>query len=166
MSTNSSSLYDTSGIQLLKGACVVIVRTEWNAAAVDKLEDGCRKILDEKKVQHMSISVPGAFEIPFAVKSYWEAYKYKENKPCAFIALGCVLRGDTPHFDYVCKAVTDGVVQLNVTLPVPTIFGVLTVDNQQQIDERTGGKHGHKGMEAAVSALKMIALANSFKRRS
>lgn len=166
MSTNSSNLYDTSGIQLLKDACVVIVRTEWNAAAVDKLEDGCRKILDEKKVQHMSISVPGAFEIPFAVKSYWEAYKYKEDKPCAFIALGCVLRGDTPHFDYVCKAVTDGVVQLNVTLPVPTIFGVLTVDNQQQIDERTGGKHGHKGMEAAVSALKMIALANSFKRRS
>ncbi len=166
MSTNSSNLYDTSGIQLLKDACVVIVRTEWNAAAVDKLEDGCRKILDEKKVQHMSISVPGAFEIPFAVKSYWEAYKYKEDKPCAFIALGCVLRGDTPHFDYVCKAVTDGVVQLNVTLPVPTIFGVLTVDNQQQIDERTGGKHGHKGMEAAVTALKMIALANSFKRRS
>lgn len=166
MSTNSSNLYDTSGIQLLKDACVVIVRTEWNAAAVDKLEDGCRKILDEKKVQHMSISVPGAFEIPFAVKSYWEAYKYKEDKPCAFIALGCVLRGDTPHFDYVCKAVTNGVVQLNVTLPVPTIFGVLTVDNQQQIDERTGGKHGHKGMEAAVTALKMIALANSFKRRS
>lgn len=166
MSTNSSNLYDTSGIQLLKDACVVIVRTEWNAAAVDKLEDGCRKILDEKKVQHMSISVPGAFEIPFAVKSYWEAHKYKEDKPCSFIALGCVLRGDTPHFDYVCKAVTDGVVQLNVTLPVPTIFGVLTVDNQQQIDERTGGKHGHKGMEAAVTALKMIALANSFKRRS
>lgn len=166
MSTNSSNLYDTSGIQLLKDACVVIVRTEWNAAAVDKLDEGCRKILDEKKVQHMSISVPGAFEIPFAVKSYWEANKYKEDKPCAFIALGCVLRGDTPHFDYVCKAVTDGVVQLNVTLPVPTIFGVLTVDNQQQIDERTGGKHGHKGMEAAVSALKMIALANSFKRRS
>lgn len=166
MSTNSSNLYDTSGIQLLKDACVVIVRTGWNAAAVDKLEEGCRKILAEKKVQHMSISVPGAFEIPFAIKSYWEAHKYKEDKPCAFIALGCVLRGDTPHFDYVCKAVTDGVVQLNISLPVPTIFGVLTVDNQQQIDERTGGKHGHKGMEAAVTALQMIALANSFKRRS
>jgi 6,7-dimethyl-8-ribityllumazine synthase len=166
MSTSSSNLYDTSGIQLLKDACVVIVRTGWNAATVDKLEEGCRKILDDKKVQHMSISVPGAFEIPFAIKSYWEAHKYKEDKPCAFIALGCVLRGDTPHFDYVCKAVTDGVVQLNVLLPVPTIFGVLTVDNQQQIDERTGGKHGHKGMEAAVTALQMIALANSFKRRS
>ncbi len=78
-----------------------------------------------------------------------------------FIALGCVLRGDTPHFDYVCKAVTDGVVHLNFALPVPTIFGVLTVDNQQQADERIGGKHGHKGEEAALSALKMMALKYS-----
>jgi 6,7-dimethyl-8-ribityllumazine synthase len=68
-----------------------------------------------------------------------------------------VIKGDTPHFDYVCKAVTDGVVQLNLMLPVPTIFGVLTVDNQQQADDRVGGKHGHKGEEAAVTALKMIA---------
>ncbi|MEP7256462.1 MAG: 6,7-dimethyl-8-ribityllumazine synthase [Ferruginibacter sp.] len=166
MSTGSSNLYNATGIQLLKDACVVIVRTEWNVETVDKLEEGCRKVLAEYKVQHMSITVPGAFEIPFAVKSYWEAHKYKEDKPCAFITLGCVLRGDTPHFDYVCKAVTDGVVQLNVLLPVPTIFGVLTVDNQQQIDERTGGKHGHKGEEAAVTALKMIALANSFKKNS
>ena len=166
MSTGSSNLYNTSGIQIPKDACVVIVRTEWNTATVDKLEEGCRNILADKKVQHMSITVPGAFEIPFAVKSYWEAHKYKDDKPCVFIALGCVLRGDTPHFDYVCKAVTDGIVQLNLLLPVATIFGVLTVDNQQQIDERTGGKHGHKGEEAAVTALKMIALANSFKRNS
>lgn len=165
MSTNTSNLYDTSGI-LLKDACVVIVRTEWNATSVDKLEEGCRKVLIDHKVQQMSITVPGAFEIPFAIKSYWETHKYREDKPCAFIALGCVLRGDTPHFDYVCKAVTDGVVQLNVSLPVPTIFGVLTVDNQQQIDDRTGGKHGNKGEEAAITALKMIALANSFKRKS
>lgn len=162
MSTGSSNLYDTTGIQLPADACVVIVRTQWNAATVDTLEEGCNKILAEKKVQHMTIIVPGAFEIPFAIKSYWEAHKYKEDKPCAFIALGCVLRGDTPHFDYVCKAVTDGVVQLNLLLPVPTIFGVLTVDNQQQVDERLGGKHGHKGEEAAVTALQMIALKNSF----
>jgi len=163
MSTNSSNLYSTTGIQLPKDACVVIVRTEWNAATIDKLEAGCNKILDENKVMHKTIMVPGAFEISFAVKSYWEAHKYKEDKPHAFIALGCVLRGDTPHFDYVCKAVTDGVVHLNLSLPVPTIFGVLTVDNQQQVDERTGGKHGHKGEEAAITALKMMALKNSFK---
>jgi 6,7-dimethyl-8-ribityllumazine synthase len=73
--------------------------------------------------------------------------------------LGCVIRGDTPHFDYVCKAVTDGVVQLNLLLPVPTIFGVLTVDNELQATERIGGKHGHKGEEAAVTAIKMINLS-------
>jgi len=162
MSINSSNLYHTTGIQLPKDACVVIVRTEWNADTIDKLEAGCNAILDENKVHHKTILVPGAFEIPFAVKSYWEAHKYKEDKPHAFIALACVLRGDTPHFDYVCKAVTDGVVQLNLSLPVPTIFGVLTVDNQQQIDERVGGKHGHKGEEAAVTALKMMALKNSY----
>ena len=163
MSTNSSNLYNTTGIHLPKDACVVIVRTEWNAVTIDKLEAGCNIILDQHDVHHKTILVPGAFEIPFAIKSYWEAHKYKEDKPHVFIALACVLRGDTPHFDYVCKAVTDGVVQLNLALPVPTIFGVLTVDNQQQIDERIGGKHGHKGEEAAVTALKMMALKNSFK---
>ncbi len=166
MSTNSLNLSDTTGILLPKDACVVIVRTEWNAVTVDKLEEGCKKILAENNVQHVSIMVPGAFEIPFAVKSYWDAHKYKEIKPSVFIALGCVLRGDTPHFDYVCKAITDGIVQLNLLLPVPTIFGVLTVDNQQQVDERTGGKHGHKGEEAAVTALKMIALTHSFILKS
>jgi 6,7-dimethyl-8-ribityllumazine synthase len=162
MSINNLNLNNTTGIQLKKDACVVIIRTEWNADTLDKLEAGCIKILEEYKVAYKIITVPGAFEIAFGIKSYWEAYKYKDDKPCAFIALGCVLRGDTPHFDYVCKAVTDGVVQLNLNLPVPTIFGVLTVDNQQQIDERTGGKHGHKGEEAAVTAIKMIALKQSY----
>lgn len=158
MSFNSSNLYNTTGIRLPKDACVVIVRTEWNAASVDKLEEGCIKVLDENKVHHKTIMVPGAFEIPFAIKKYWDHNKYQDGKPHAFIALGCVLRGDTPHFEYVCRAVTDGVVQLNLSLAIPTIFGVLTVDNQQQIDERLGGKHGHKGEEAAITALKMMSL--------
>ncbi|MEP7142675.1 MAG: 6,7-dimethyl-8-ribityllumazine synthase [Ferruginibacter sp.] len=162
MSTGSSNLYNVSGILLPKGACVVIVRTEWNAGSVDKLEEGCKKVLEENGVLYKIVAAPGAFEIAFCIRSYWDAHKYKEDKPHAFIALACVVRGGTPHFDYVCKAVTDGVVQLNLTLPVPTIFGVLTVDNQQQIDERTGGPHGHKGNEAAITALKMIALKNSF----
>lgn len=156
MSANSNSLLHTTGIQLPKGACVVIVRTEWNPAIVDALEAGCKKILDENGVSYNILTVPGAFEIAFGIKRYWEQHKYKDDKPHAFIALGCVLRGDTPHFDYVCKAVTDGIVQLNLMLPVPTIFGILTVDTQQQADERIGGKHGHKGEEAAITALKMI----------
>ncbi len=163
MSTDSSNLYNTAGINIPKDACVIIVRTEWNAAAVDQLEAGCVKVLTENNVMHKVITVPGAFELSFVIKKYWEQYKYKEVKPHAFVALGCVLRGDTPHFEYVCQAVTTGVSQLNLLIPVPTIFGVLTVDNQQQIDERTGGKNGHKGEESAVTALKMISLIGTFK---
>ena len=110
-----------------------------------------------------TLTVPGAFEIPFGIKAYWESAKYWNHRPCAFIALACVIQGDTPHFDYVCRAVTDGVVQLNLTLPVPTIFGVLTVLNDQQARDRLGGSHGHKGEEAALSALKMIALQQSMR---
>ena len=69
-----------------------------------------------------------------------------------------MIRGETPHFDYVCKAVTEGILQLNLQLPVPVIFGILTVDNEQQALDRLGGAHGHKGEEAAITALKMIAL--------
>lgn len=149
---------------LNKDACVVLVKTEWNTAIVDQLERGCIAMLEKNAVNEIVLlTVPGAFEITFAIKSYWETCN-KKNKPDAFIALGCVIKGDTPHFDYVCKAVTDGVVQLNLSLPVPTIFGVLTVDNEQQANERIGGKQGHKGEEAAITAIKMIALANSFKK--
>ena len=144
-----------------RGACVVIVRTEWNASIADALEDGCRRIVESAGVSCRVLTVPGAFEIPFGIRSYWDAHKYKDDRPKAFIALGCVLRGDTPHFEYVCRAVTDGVLQLNLMLPVPTIFGILTVDNQQQADDRIGGKHGHKGEEAGMTALKMIALKKS-----
>lgn len=165
MAIGSPGITDTSGIRLSKDAFVVIVRSEWNAAIIDLLEQGCKEVLDENNICYKIINVPGAFEIPFAIKNYWDNYKYKDDKPQAFIALGCVLRGDTPHFDYVCKAVTDGIVQLNLLLPVPTIFGILTIDNQLQADERTGGKHGHKGKEAAATAIKMIALCHSFKQQ-
>jgi len=139
-----------------KNACIVLVKTEWNAAIVDELESGCRKQLEIYKIKKIiTVTVPGAFEIPFAIKNYWENAG-KKKKPDAFIALGCVIRGDTPHFDYICKAVTDGLVQLNLLIPVPTIFGVLTVNNEEQAKERIGGKHGHKGEEAAMTAIKMI----------
>jgi 6,7-dimethyl-8-ribityllumazine synthase len=153
--TNSRLLNIDAGI-LKKNACVVLVKTEWNSAIVDELEKGCREMLEVYKVKKIiTVTIPGAFEIPFAIKNYWEKSS-KKKKPDAFVALGCVIRGDTPHFDYVCRAVTDGVVQLNLLLPVPVIFGVLTVDNEEQAKERIGGKHGHKGEEAALTALKMI----------
>ena len=161
--SNSSLLALGAGIPGIEGACVVIVRTEWNADIVDALASGCMAVLEKAGVSCRVITVPGAFEIPFIVRAYWDIHKYRDDRPQAFIALGCVLRGDTPHFEYVCRAVTDGVLQLNMTLPVPTIFGVLTVDTQQQADERIGGKHGHKGEEAAVTALKMIAAKKTFQ---
>ncbi len=161
---SNSNLFNINTGILKKDACVVLVKTEWNAAIVDQLERGCIAELEKYKIaKTIVVEVPGAVEIPFAIKSYWDNAG-KKNKPDAFIALGCVVRGDTPHFDYVCKAVTDGVLQLNLSLPVPTIFGVLTVDNEQQAKERIGGKHGHKGEEAAITAIKMIGLVESFKK--
>lgn len=158
---SNSNLYHIDAGILPKDACVVIVRTEWNAAVVNKLEEGCRHILARHSVSCKVVTVPGAFEVPFGIISYWNAH-FAENRPDAFIALACVIKGDTPHFDYVCKGITDGIVQLNLTLPVPSVFGVLTVDTNEQAEERTGGRHGHKGEEAAVTALKMIALKASF----
>jgi 6,7-dimethyl-8-ribityllumazine synthase len=160
--SNSKLLHIDTGILNIEDACVVLVKTEWNAAIVDELEKGCINVLQQHKVKKIvTITVPGAVEIPFAIKSYWDNAA-KKNKADAFVALGCVIKGDTPHFDYVCTAVTDGVMQLNLSLPVPVIFGVLTVNDEQQAKERVGGKHGHKGEEAAVTALKMISLKKSF----
>lgn len=143
-----------------EGAFVVIVKTEWNAHIVNKLEAGAKKILKQNNLSFKTITVPGSFEIPFAIKAYSES---NEKKADAFIALGTVIRGDTPHFDYVCKAITDGVLSLNLLLNVPTIFGVLTVDNEQQAIERIGGAHGHKGEEAAITVIKMIEMQRKLK---
>ncbi len=161
MAITSENLYSTAGIRLPKDACVVIVYTEWNEMTIGKLKEGCCKVLDEHQIKYVLLQVPGAFEIPFAVKAYWDHHKGKGSQPNAFIALGCVLRGGTPHFEYVSNAVTDGIAQLNLILPVPVIFGVLTVDTQLQADERTGGIHGHKGEEAALTAIKMISFTNN-----
>lgn len=140
---------------LKEDAFIVIVKTEWNAHITDELEAGCLKIFAEHNIQSETLIVPGAVEIPFAIKRHWNNAAESLVLPSAYIALGCVIQGDTPHFDYVCRAVTDGIVQLNLLLPVPTIFGVLTVNNEQQATDRIGGSHGHKGEEAAITALKM-----------
>ena len=163
--SNSKLLHIDTGIRNTKDACIVLVKTEWNTAIVDELENGCIRELEKNGVKNIVvITVPGAVEIPFAIKSYWDNVQQKKKRPHAFIALGTVIRGDTPHFEYVCNAVTDGITQLNLQLPVPTIFGVLTVNTEEQAQERIGGKHGHKGEEAAITALKMIALTKSFKK--
>ena len=160
-SVHNSKLLQTGTGILNKDACIVLVKTEWNNAVVDQLERGCIAELEKQCLKKtIVITVPGAVEIPFAIRSCW-AKMAKKEKPVAFIALGCVIRGGTPHFDYVCRSVTDGITQLNLSLPVPVIFGVLTVDNEEQALERTGGKHGHKGEEAAITAIKMALLNQS-----
>ncbi|MBL7751251.1 MAG: 6,7-dimethyl-8-ribityllumazine synthase [Chitinophagaceae bacterium] len=161
--SNSNLLNTAAGI-LKKNACIVLVKTEWNAAITDELENGCLRYFKNEKVKSLeTLIVPGAIEIPFAIKKHWDNISVK-HKPDAYIALGCVIRGGTPHFEYVCRSVTDGITQLNLLLPVPTIFGVLTVDNEEQARERLGGKHGHKGEEAAITALKMIAFSRNLNK--
>lgn len=158
---NSKLLQQIKGIQNISGAFVVLVKTEWNATIVDELERGCLQVLKKHGVLFETLVVPGAVEIPFAVQFYWQA---AVQKPAAFITLGCVIRGDTPHFEYVCQSITNGVTQLNLTLPVPTIFGVLTVNTTEQAHERMGGMHGHKGEEAAITALKMMLLQQQISK--
>ena len=156
---NSKLFEEVKGIRHLKDALVVLVKTEWNAAIIDELEKGCRRVLEQYGVRSVTIVVPGAVEIPFAIKQCWS----NSNAPSAFVALACVIRGDTPHFDYVCQSVTHGITELNLSMEVPTVFGVLTVDNLEQANERIGGKHGHKGEEAAITALKMMVLNQQLK---
>lgn len=134
---------------------VVLVRTAWNAPVTRELEAGCLRVFEKHGVDTTIIVVPGAIELPFMIQAYASKSAVKAD---AFIALGCVIKGDTPHFEYVCQSVTQGITQLNTTLDVPVIFGVLTVLNQTQAEERIGGTHGHKGEEAALTALQMIAL--------
>lgn len=148
------------GIPAPEDAFVVIIKTEWNSAIINALEKGAKKILKSSTVSVKTLVVPGAFELPFAVKQH---YAYSKRLPDAYIVLGAVIQGDTPHFDYVCKGVTDGIMQLNLQIDVPVIFGVLTVLNEQQAIERIGGINGHKGEEAAITALKMIQLNRSIK---
>lgn len=155
-SAASPALFDTTSLEALKAARVAIVATEWNDAIIRELTAGCMRMLNdwEAVVTH-HLKVPGAVELPFACRAVGTL---TGNRPEAIIAFGAVIRGGTPHFDYVCQSVTQGITALNVSLDVPVIFGVLTLENEAQAWERLGGEHGHKGEEAALAALKMIAL--------
>ncbi|RYE20582.1 MAG: 6,7-dimethyl-8-ribityllumazine synthase [Sphingobacteriales bacterium] len=156
-SLHSASLADVSALEGLYKPRLAIVYTEWNDKIVGEQMKGAEQIAKQfgSIITH-KLAVPGCFELPFACKQVWETSAGSDSAPEAIIAFGAVIRGGTPHFDYVCKAVTEGITQLNVTLPIPVIFGVLTLDNEEQAWERLGGSHGHKGDEAAVTALKMI----------
>lgn len=157
--SKDSSLLDLSPLKSLDHPHVAIVKTEWNQRWIDKQMEGARHIAKACQATiAQTITVPGCIELPFGIRRLYEATKNNDNRPEAIIAFGLVIRGGTPHFDYVCQTATEGILQLNLTLPVPVIFGVLTLDNVAQAAERLGGSHGHKGEEAMITALKMIQL--------
>jgi len=136
-----------------------IVVSEWNDFVTYNLRDGALDTLKTEGVKEENIQifkVPGAFELNYASMQLC-----KERKFDAVIAIGCVIRGETPHFDYVCSAVAQGIKDCNVLTDVPTIFCVLTDDTKEQSIARSGGNLGNKGIEAAVTALQMI----DFKRK-
>ena len=133
-----------------------IVVGRWNSFVVEDLLEGaldCLKRHGIKEDQITIIRAPGAFEIPLVVKKVAKA-----QKPDAIITLGAVIRGGTPHFEYVSGACTNGIASLNLELDIPVTFGVLTVDSIEQAIERAGCKAGNKGEEAAITALEMVNL--------
>lgn len=157
MAHTNDLLLGTEGLKELKFPRIAIISTEWNDKIVRELVNGCESVLHRFETEIMrKVSVPGCFELPFGCRQLWQHYELKEEKPEVIIAFGAVIRGGTPHFEYVSNAVTDGIGSLNLTLPIPVIFGVLTLDTEEQAWERLGGTHGHKGEEAAITALKMI----------
>jgi 6,7-dimethyl-8-ribityllumazine synthase len=138
-----------------------IIVSEWNSEITSSLKEGAYNTLlrfGAKKENITLVSVPGSFELVFAAKRI-----IKSIHPDAVIGLGCVIRGDTPHFEYVCAGVTQGFAQLNAEGDVPCIFGLLTDNTMQQSIDRSGGKLGNKGDEAAVTAIKMVKFACDFK---
>ncbi len=131
-----------------------IAVSEWNQEVTANLADAAIETLKKYNYKENDIilkAVPGSFELPLAAR-----YLIDFAEADAVICLGCVIQGETKHFDYVCSGVTKGIMEVNLDTGVPVAFGVLTTDNQQQALDRSGGKHGNKGVEAAVAALKML----------
>lgn len=134
---------------------VHLVVSQWNETITYALQEGVVKTLLKHKVQESNIkvwNVPGSFELIYGAK------KAQSYNPDAVIVIGSVIQGQTKHFDFVCEAISQGIKDLNVHSEVPVIFCVLTDNTLEQAQDRSGGKHGNKGVEAAVAALQMIAL--------
>ncbi|RKE92312.1 6,7-dimethyl-8-ribityllumazine synthase [Ichthyenterobacterium magnum] len=152
---NNLSDYDKNTIPNAKDFRFGIVVSEWNANVTDGLFKGAYDTLIEHGTLASNIihwQVPGSYELIYGSK------KMIEQKLDAVIAIGSVIQGETKHFDFVCEAVSQGIKDLNVTTDTPVIFCVLTDNNMQQAVDRSGGKHGNKGVEAAVAAIKMAQL--------
>ncbi len=151
--------YDPSAVPTAAGMRFGIVVSEWNHNITGTLLQGAHDTLLKQGVKEEDIivrSVPGSFELIFGASQM-----AKSGKVDAVIAIGCVIRGDTPHFDYICQGTTQGLAELNVQGDIPVIYGLLTCNNLQQAQDRAGGILGNKGDECAIDAIKMV----DYKRR-
>jgi len=160
MSSKHKNLSQVEGTKVpsAKKMKFAVVYAEWNSEVTNALRDGAIKSLIKHGADKKNITVhtvPGSFELTLGAQ-----YMAEHTKADAIICLGCVIQGETRHFDFICDAVANGVTQLNIKYNKPFIFGVLTTDNQKQAMDRAGGKHGNKGDEAAVTAIKMLHLKN------
>jgi len=154
------SEYDLNTVPSASNMKFAIAVAEWNYDITGALLKGAVDTLEKHGVWKKNIiikHVPGTFELTFAASAMLEY----ENVD-AIIVLGCVIQGETRHFDFICNGVTNGITQLNNLAEIPVIFGVLTTDTLQQSKDRAGGKHGNKGDEAAITAIKMAALNNDW----
>ncbi len=159
MATENKNLssYDKTIIPNAKDFRFGIVVSEWNADVTNGMFQGAfEAILDCGGIKENIVrwNVPGSFELIYGCKKMTESFDMLD----AVIAIGSVIQGETKHFDYVCEAVSQGIKDLNVQGEIPVIFCVLTDNNMQQAVDRSGGKHGNKGTEAAIAAIKMAQL--------
>ena len=146
--------YDFSSVPDASEMKFGIVVSEWNSQITGALLNGAVSTLKKHGVKEDNIlvkTVPGSFELTFGANQMIESTEVD-----AVIAIGCVIKGDTPHFDYVCMGVTQGITHLNVTCDIPVIYGLITTNTLEQAEDRSGGKLGNKGDECAITAIKMI----------
>ena len=158
MATNLKNLSDYDPSQIPDGSeyTIGIIVSEYNSDITFALRDACVNALLAHNVSEDGITVdyaPGAFELPVAAQTL-----YFGTQGDAVIVLGCVIKGDTDHDIYINQAVSQGIMNLGIELDMPFIFGLLTTNDHQQAVDRAGGKHGNKGTECAIAALKMLAL--------
>lgn len=156
----SLSEYDPDGVPSSKGMTFGIVVSEYNTDITFRLLEGCIETLTKHGAADEDIKVayvPGTFELPYGAKILNDGIA-----PDALICLGCVIKGETDHDIYINHAVAQGITNLSMSINKPVIFGVLTPNNLQQAKERAGGKHGNKGVETAIAAIKMVALGNRY----
>jgi len=158
MATDLKNLSDnkTSGIRDISGAKFGIVVSEWNEEVTEALYSGAFETLmalgaTREHIERMN--VPGSFELSLGAQ--WMA---KRNDIDAVITLGCVIQGETRHFDFICQACANGITEVGLKYDKPVIFGVLTTETQKQAMDRAGGRHGNKGDEAAATAVKMLSV--------